>query len=214
MMAKQNEYQQRPTSRPSQEHKSNPYQQYSFPPTAVDAKRLSSSVPQQNMGYPAYLQQNCPPISEHHRGYNAAHHIPQQSHPDRSRAPPMYPQKSTPTPVEYDSKKIQESKARVNAPQFASPQNPQNLQSVQNMQNMQHMQHMQQMQQTNVPPSQLKNRPPMPAPARAKRESPLDLSVKTVRQSADSTAKDDAEVYMHNFRNFMQGSNTTPVDAR
>ncbi|KAL1123438.1 hypothetical protein AAG570_002518 [Ranatra chinensis] len=32
-----------------------------------------------------------------------------------------------------------------------------------------------------------------------KRESPLDLSVKTVRQSADSTAKDDAEHMYNNF---------------
>lgn len=35
---------------------------------------------------------------------------------------------------------------------------------------------------------------------RVKRESPLDLSVKTVRQSADSTAKDDSEsLYLANF---------------
>lgn len=34
-----------------------------------------------------------------------------------------------------------------------------------------------------------------------KRESPLDLSVKTVRQSADSTAKDDSEsIYLANFQ--------------
>lgn len=37
--------------------------------------------------------------------------------------------------------------------------------------------------------------------SRVKRESPLDLSVKTVRQSADSTAKDDSEsLYLANFQ--------------
>ena len=34
---------------------------------------------------------------------------------------------------------------------------------------------------------------------RVKRESPLDLSVKTVRQSADSTAN-DSEQYLHEMR--------------
>ncbi|KAL0275634.1 UNVERIFIED_CONTAM: hypothetical protein PYX00_003430 [Menopon gallinae] len=53
----------------------------------------------------------------------------------------------------------------------------------------------------NVQPA--KNRPMMTAPAKPKRESPLDLSVKTVRQSADSTAKDDADAFGQNPRAFV-----------
>lgn len=48
-----------------------------------------------------------------------------------------------------------------------------------------------------------KNRPVMPTPAKPKRESPLDLSVKTVRQSADSTAKDDADAFGQSARAFV-----------
>ncbi|KAK6628118.1 hypothetical protein RUM44_010600 [Polyplax serrata] len=50
------------------------------------------------------------------------------------------------------------------------------------------------------------NLSPKSATCRLKRESPLDLSVKTVRQSADSTAKDDSETYFQNFMNLSQSN--------
>lgn len=51
--------------------------------------------------------------------------------------------------------------------------------------------------------------PVRPAGVRSKRESPLDLSVKTVRQSADSTAKDDTEATVYaNYNKTASGTRT------
>ena len=46
---------------------------------------------------------------------------------------------------------------------------------------------------------------PMNENSRIKKESPLDLSVKTIRQSADSTAKDDREIHQRKIQHSFYG---------
>lgn len=97
-----------------------------------------------------------------------------QAYPmDRNRT--GYPQKPQEVPIDYNSKTQQEQRQ-------IPPHNSHN----------------------QIPPPHRQfpapqTRPPPPPPVRPKRESPLDLSVKTVRQSADSTAKDDGD-YLQNYR--------------
>lgn len=104
----------------------------------------------------------------------------------------VYFQKYIPDVGEFNPKKQSERTSKGNSVQ---------LRSVQEM-------------RPSVENNELNERSLQSSSFRSKRESPLDLSVKTVRQSADSTAKDDGDPFSQSLRNPLHGNQTSHSENR